>query len=235
LLDQILKPLLNKIPSYIKDSFDFLDKLPKITVGTTLFVSFDVVSLYTNIPHELGLEALDFYLTKYADIINSRFSRHFILKAMELILTHNIFKVNDEYYIQTCGTAMGASIAPTYANLTMGYLEEKLYNTFIQNKPWLADYIKNNFFRYLDDCFIILNESYITLEELLGALNNLHNKINFTYEKSPTKLNFLDVLVQKDGFEILQQTFFINQQIILTTCIFTLITHRTSREMYHTI
>ena len=50
LIDILLQPYTKHIKSYIKDTKDFLSKLPTSTNPDTLLVSFDVVNLYTNIP-----------------------------------------------------------------------------------------------------------------------------------------------------------------------------------------
>ena len=55
LIDIILKALVTHVTSYIRDSTDFLAKLPTMVTNETLLATFDVVSLYTNIPHDLGL------------------------------------------------------------------------------------------------------------------------------------------------------------------------------------
>ena len=60
LLDLILKPLAFQVKSYVKDSFHFLEMQPKSIDYDSTFVTFDVTSLYTNIPKELGPEALSF-------------------------------------------------------------------------------------------------------------------------------------------------------------------------------
>ena len=44
-------------------------------------VLFDVTSLYTNIPHELGLRTIKYQLDKYPGLIHSRFNIYFILEA----------------------------------------------------------------------------------------------------------------------------------------------------------
>jgi len=54
-----IQPLVHKLKSYIKDTTDFLIKIknhPK-THNKTLLVSVDIISLYTNIPHEEGINA----------------------------------------------------------------------------------------------------------------------------------------------------------------------------------
>ena len=57
-MDYHLIPLVRKIPSCIKDTNNFLLKLQDISnlPPESLLVSLDVTSLYTNIPHEEGLD-----------------------------------------------------------------------------------------------------------------------------------------------------------------------------------
>ena len=55
-LDTLLKPYLKHVKSYIQDSIDFLNKCPREADPNTEIVTFDVTSLYTNIPHEYGLK-----------------------------------------------------------------------------------------------------------------------------------------------------------------------------------
>ena len=58
-VDYHLNPLVKKISSYIKDTNDSLLYLREVRLYTTksLLVTLDVTSLYTNIPHEEGLDA----------------------------------------------------------------------------------------------------------------------------------------------------------------------------------
>ena len=91
-----------------------------------MLCTFDVKSLYTNIPHEYGLEAMNYWLDKHQDSINPRLSKAFILESVD-ILKNNTFKFNDEYFLQMVGTVTGTNMAPTYATLTMGYHELKFY------------------------------------------------------------------------------------------------------------
>ena len=57
-------------------------------------MSFDVVNLYSNIPHSLGLQALDYWLSKYPNLINERFTKEFILQGAMAILENNNFTFN---------------------------------------------------------------------------------------------------------------------------------------------
>ena len=63
LIDILSKPFLKRIESFIRDSLDFLNKCPREVDENTEIVTFNVISLYTCIPHEFGLEAIDCFLT----------------------------------------------------------------------------------------------------------------------------------------------------------------------------
>ena len=91
----------------------------------------------------------------------------------------------------------------TYATLVMGYLEEKLYTEL----PTLFDinfatYIKENWKRYLDDCFIFWTKSEEELQTFHSTINNIHESIKFTVESSTIELPFLDILIIKEGAKI---------------------------------
>ena len=43
-----------------------------------------------------------------------------------MILTMNNFSFNDNHYLQIHGTAMGTKMAPSYANLFLGFFEATL-------------------------------------------------------------------------------------------------------------
>ena len=57
-LDILLKLFLFKIKSYVKGEFDLLKKCKRKLTKNSKLVSFDVTSFCSNIPHELGLQAI---------------------------------------------------------------------------------------------------------------------------------------------------------------------------------
>ena len=74
LIDILLCPLTKRVKSYLlRDTTDFLNHLHSAVPGNTLLASFDVESLYSNIPHELGIEAIKYWLRKYPNYTPSRF------------------------------------------------------------------------------------------------------------------------------------------------------------------
>ena len=59
-VDENIKNLTQQVPSYIKDTTHFLTMIRDITINPNdLLVTIDVSSLYTNIIHEEGLEAME--------------------------------------------------------------------------------------------------------------------------------------------------------------------------------
>ena len=57
LLEKILTPTVSCFKRYTKDDWDFIRKLPTHVDYPYVLASYDVVILYTSIPHDLGLEA----------------------------------------------------------------------------------------------------------------------------------------------------------------------------------
>ena len=91
------------------------------------------------------------------------------MEAIRIILCNNVFQFNGQYYIQLKGTAMGTKMAPTYANLFLGYLENSLHkNAASVLSPQTSIYMRENWFRYLDDCFIIWNNELGNIDEFTG-------------------------------------------------------------------
>jgi len=190
-IDSILQPLMKSLPSYIKDTTDFIKKLKSIPQlsDSSLLVSLDVTSLYTNIPHVDGIKACKYFLDN--SLNHNRLSSEDICKIITLILENNNFQFNGTNYIQIMGTAMGSPMAPSYASLFMGKLEQDfLENENFNPTVWL---------RFLDDIFMIWNHSEEDLHKFINSLNNFHPTIKFTYTASSTHVSFLDVNVMKNS------------------------------------
>ncbi|KAJ8318533.1 hypothetical protein KUTeg_003624 [Tegillarca granosa] len=207
-IDIILKPLSQYIPSYVRDDIDFLTHLPKHIDENAILVTFDVTSQYTNIPHDLGLNAIKYWIENHPGIIQNRFTLEFILDAV-FILENNSFFFNSKYYLQIRGTAMGTKMAPTYATLVMGFLKQQLYRKLEEIEgPEFTHHFENTWKRYLDDCFIIWTKSSNALTNFERTLNNLHPAIKFTKEINSNNIPFLDILVIKNGTEINTDIFY---------------------------
>ena len=207
LIEKLLKPIVPQLTTYIKDDWHFLRILPKnLPFNEITMYSVDITSLYTSITHELGIEAISYWLTKRQDLIPERFSKEFIIESLNLILKNNNFIFDDQLYNQKEGTAMGNKAAPPYACLVMGYLEEtKLFPTILPKyfSREQCDQITLYYKRYMDDGFSPLPNN-VSIELFINCLNEMHPCIKFTYEKAKLQeqdgkkqqiLNFLDVTV----------------------------------------
>ena len=95
-------------------------------------------SLYTNIPHEDGLDACRFFLAS-STCTSHQLTVDSILSLIRLVLENNHFQFNNDNFLQKMETATGSPMAPAYASLFMGKHEQD----FIQNRSlgtstWLS-------------------------------------------------------------------------------------------------
>ena len=113
--------------------------------------------------------------------IPQRFSKECIVESLAFILENNTFQFNNDFFRQIKGTAMGTKDVPTYATLTIGYLEQTLYQRVTET--FGSDFsieFKSLCKRFLDDCFITWTKSTEDLNTLHNILNNLHDCIKCT-------------------------------------------------------
>ena len=111
-------------------------------------------------------------------LINLKFK-----KLLQLSTCDVQFSFNSQIYSQKDGIAMGSPLGPTLANIFMGYVESKIIPTFKH---------KLVYFRYVDDCFVLV-ENEMLIEEFFDILNNAHSSIKFTMEKeNNNELAYLD-------------------------------------------
>ena len=92
-----LKHLVPQIPSYGKDTNDFLAKLKDVErfPDGAILVTIDVVGLYPNIPHDEGLEALRRTLNKRC---NPVIPTDHIVDLAELVLKNNNFEFDGSHF-----------------------------------------------------------------------------------------------------------------------------------------
>ena len=122
-----LKPLVQNVKSYIRDTNNFLSKLASLPPlpDDVILCTVDVVGLYPNIPHDEGLIAMRKALDLRKD---KRISTESLIELAECVLKNNIFEHNLSFYKQLRGTAIGTKMAPSYAIIFLGDLEERFFN-----------------------------------------------------------------------------------------------------------
>ncbi len=176
LVDHFLSPYMLLLPSYIKDTTDFLLKIVELLhlPTTALIFTMDVKSLYINIPNIEALKVAKAMLNLHRDDTNEHLKNNDIVCMLAL-------EFNNDHYLQIQGVAMGTRSAPTIANQVMGDFKVKHVYTY-PKQPYL-------WIRFIDDNIgIWLHE----LQEFFKYLNSCYRTIKFTFEYSETSLPFLD-------------------------------------------
>ena len=186
LLEKVLTPLVATIRSYIKDERDFLRKFPSNIGTNSHIVCCDVVSLYTSIPNELGLQAVEYWIGRLKSMIPSRITKEFIMEGTSFVLENNYFNFNGTTWRQKIGTAMGKEVASPYACLTIGFLEEtilfpRLIPSHFDNAT--ADEIINNFYRFVDDGINPIPEA-VSADDFKNVMNKMNPAIQYTVTES---------------------------------------------------
>jgi hypothetical protein len=186
-VDEHIKPFVPSIPSYVRDTADFINKVERIPNLPNQFhlVTLDVTSLYTNIPNHEGMVAVAKCLRD--NHATYTITHNKLLALLRLVLHCNNFEFDGKHYLQCGGTAMGTRLAPSYANLFMGELEKKLLSGY-PLKPTI-------FLRFIDDIFMIWTHGEDSLLNFVEYLNHAHHSIKFTMEYSTTEVTFLDTRV----------------------------------------
>ena len=78
LSEKILTPIVSCLKTYIKGDWDFIRKLTSHVDYLCVSASCDVVSLYTSICHDLGLEALSYWIDKKRNLYQSASQRRLL-------------------------------------------------------------------------------------------------------------------------------------------------------------
>ena len=179
ILDILLQPYTKYVKSYIKGTKYSPQKLPENIDENSILVTFDVENVFSNFPHNLGLEAIEFWINEYPDGLPNRISKEFIINSIKLILENNSLCFNDIYnFLRTKGTAMGTKFAPVYATLVFAHLEEKIYEKSEADfNQTFSLYLETNLKRFFDDCFLKFKQQEKDLDKFHLLLNSLHPKI----------------------------------------------------------
>ena len=214
-----LVPIISPITtnSYtVKDSFSFAKEISNFNSTGLCMASFDVKSLFTNIPLKETIDIILFELfdnpengsdIEFSDSTGEKllvcqlldrddeicyFDKSAFRDLLELATLDNHFFFNKEIYKQVDGVAMGSPLGPTLANVFMSHMEKKWLQECPSNfKPVL-------YRRYVDDTFLLFNDSS-HINQFLEFLNTRHPNISFTCDNEEACiLPFLDIKIKRD-------------------------------------
>ena len=159
-----------------------------------VLVSFDVKSLFTNVP-----------LRKTVDVILDRVYREKVITTnlkkrslKKLILdtcSKTAFSCNNVLYEQIDGVSMGACLGPVLANIIMTELEKSVVDRMMDSG------LIKFYARYVDDTLLLVKPGDI--DGILNEFNRFHRNLEFTVDKFEDCVpHFLDLEIHPDGLSI---------------------------------
>lgn len=198
LLGRIFNKLLNVIfprtHFHIKDSYEMVEFLNIAMIREEdVLVSFDVVSMYTNIPRELVKTII---LNKQTEICNEfGIGKKILIETLQFLLVDStFFTALDNIYKQNEGLPMGGCISTTLARMVMDEVAEHL----LLNEPDIS------FIRiFVDDTIAAMKREKV--ENALEVLNKYNSNMAFTCEMESNRrsINFLNItLIREKNFII---------------------------------
>ncbi|XP_049267759.1 uncharacterized protein LOC119378700 [Rhipicephalus sanguineus] len=147
-LHDVLRPLVGRTSTYVKDSVDFVDKIRNVTLDSEeIMVSFDVKSMFTRIPVDYAVDCCRSAL-KNDDSLPARtpLEADDVCRLLDFCLRNTYFSFNGSFYKQVFGTAMGASVSVSCANIALEALEEEALATvqpapklFLRQSSWRCE------------------------------------------------------------------------------------------------
>ena len=192
-LAKFFVPLLAHLTSNeytIKDSFSFAEELLSFD-SNLVMASFDVESLFTNIPLketiDLCVDILFYDRTNIDGITKDYFH-----DLLTICMSESLVLFDGEYYKPIDGVAMGSPLGPTFANIFLCFYEQIwLENCPVEFKPVV-------YRRYVDDTFFLFR-SYEHIEKFRAYLNCQHPNIKFTSEIEENNcMSFLDIKITRE-------------------------------------
>ena len=201
-IESKIKPFYNSKWS-VTSTNSFVDDLNTIKpCSDDICVSFDIKSLFTNVPLKEVVE--DVANVVYDDEVNCSFNEYNdehksknwkgrkltkrVFKNILMACSKNVFLYNENVYEQIDGLSMGSPLAPILANWFVAKLENLILTNQSINQPKF-------YRRYVDDIFAVFRTSE-DRDIFFKHLNEVHNSLSFTMENvntSSKSLPFLDV------------------------------------------
>jgi hypothetical protein len=126
-LAKILSPVVGNTENTVKNSCHFAEFVRgKSLKADQVLVSFDVVSLFTNIPIDLAIKVATKRLRQDATLLQRTSPPvEDIIDLLSFCLNTTYFVFESCYYQQVFGTAMGSPVSAVVANLVMEDVEQR--------------------------------------------------------------------------------------------------------------
>ena len=170
--------LLTQNDHSVKDSFEASSRIqnisPTLFEQGYVFVSFDVVSLFTNVSLDRTIKII--LKRIYEDkLITTTLKKSTMKKLITDVCKKKAFSFNNNVYKETDGVSMGSSLGPVIANIFKTELEKFILDELIN------DNIVKFYIRYVDDTLLLVKPE--DTDKILKKFNSFDKNIQFTIDK----------------------------------------------------
>ena len=179
-----LSSFLGKISNaHLRHSGDLLNRL-KNARNYKVMGSYDVKSLFTNVPTDKALLMLRQEITQHQHSLP--INEEAFCDLVEACLSFNIFEYDGGWFEQVFGLNMGSPLSPVLACLYLEFIERNKILPKMKDCLWL---------RYVDD-ILIMADSVDFIRNIFQFINSIEPTIKFTFEmENNNTLPFLDVQI----------------------------------------
>ncbi|XP_063871036.1 uncharacterized protein LOC135106189 [Scylla paramamosain] len=193
LAKRLARPLSNALGSingaHLRNCADLIQRHNSVDFRNKKMASFDVKSLFTNVPVEGAIEAVK----RASEDINEEnlpIPREDYINLVELCVKFGAFTFEGQEYSQHKGLAMGSPLSAVMACLYMETLEtDNFIRIMSRGSTWL---------RYVDDVLVIVPKG-TNINNKLTLLNKVHKDTQFTVEEEQdNRLPFLDTVIWRE-------------------------------------
>ena len=192
-VSRILNNVIKKPPSYIKNSFELIQKISNLNIPDGyILISLDATSLFTNIPTDLIEKSIDRRCCSLLQ--NTRVTIDDWHEVIEFLSNNTYFQFNGKYYHQKFGTPMGSPVSSIFSDMTMSDLKQECLS--------MLSFQSLFYVRYVDDVATCIPEDKV--QEMLDVFNSYHPRIQFTHELETNRaLNFLELSLIRHGNQLI--------------------------------
>ena len=192
LAKHLAKPLSNLLgtisQAHLRNSSDLINRIKDINLNGKIMMSFDVKSLFTNVPIEGALRATERTISSISDE-DLPINKNDFMELVSMCVRYNCFIFENQEYAQHHGLAMGSPLSAVMASLYMESLEKDFFARIMgRGSHW---------YRYVDDVLVIM-PSNANVNNKLRRLNMVNENIQFTIEEEANnQLPFLDTIIYR--------------------------------------
>lgn len=190
----ILTNIFNDMGHHVKNTPHVIEKIKDVTLDSNdILISFDVVSMFTNIPIDHMITLIKKKEIEISTTYNIQFNL-FTEILLYLLRDSATFNWNNKTYRQKDSLAMGSPLSPILAKILMNDILDTILPTLPLQPKALA--------LYVDDSFWVVNKHHIDL--ISSALNSYHPRIRFTSEiEKDRKISFLNLMIHRTDEELI--------------------------------